>query len=132
MAQDSRYGTGLAQPLQLTEQGDWRVLNRRELIAQSILDILGTPQGSRLDLPGYGSQLHRLIFEPNAEILESLMETFIEEAIREFEPRVTYDSTEFIRDPGQVDRINCQIHVRDKVSQKELVLVYPFYQELDA
>ncbi len=59
-----------------------------DLIKDSIRQILTTRKGERVMLRNFGSNLHKLIFEPNDELLEELVRIEVEEAIKEWEPRV--------------------------------------------
>jgi len=58
------------------------------LVRDSIVQILGTRQGSRLHQPEFGSRLEELVFEPNDAALRTLVEEMIFEAITRWEPRV--------------------------------------------
>ncbi len=68
-----------------------------ELIKDSIKQILLTRKGERVMLRNFGSNLHKLIFEPNDELLAELVKVEVEEAIGEWEPRVEIVEVETLR-----------------------------------
>ena len=75
-------------PLAKGAYGYPQVKEGMDLIRDSIKQILTTRKGERVMLRNFGSNLHKLIFEPNDELLEDLVRVEVEEAIREWEPRV--------------------------------------------
>jgi phage baseplate assembly protein W len=123
-----RYlGTGMKNPVALIE-GRAVITGGRELIEQSVLDILSTPIGTRLFNRPYGSRLHELLFEPNDEVLESLLETFVFEAVSKWETRAKLEGRlEFASSEAAVE-----ITMKFKIlsSNEIFSFVYPFYREL--
>lgn len=119
-------GKGLSYPTKLVG-GSWEYLDSTELITQSITTILNTPVGSKFFLPEFGSRLKELVFEPNDEVLEDLLSTFIYEAIRDWEKRVEYISSSFSRGDNV---IFCVITYRILASNEVNSFVYPFYRGL--
>lgn len=119
-------GKGLSYPTKLVG-GSWAYLDSTELITQSITTILNTPVGSKYMLPEFGSRLKELVFEPNDEVLEDLLSTFIYEAIRDWEKRVEYISSSFSRGDNV---IFCVITYRILASNEVNSFVYPFYRSL--
>ena len=75
-------------PLEKGLYGYPKIKKDVELIKDSIKQILTTRKGERVMLRNFGSNLHKLIFEPNDEFLNELVRIEVEEAIREWEPRV--------------------------------------------
>lgn len=57
-------------------------------IYQSISAILKTTPGERFFLPEFGSDIHKLLFEPNDYILEDLLKLYIKDALGKWEPRI--------------------------------------------
>lgn len=119
-------GKGLSYPTKLVG-GSWVHSESKELVEQSITTILNTPTGTKFFLPEFGSRLKELIFEPNDDVLEDLLSTFIYEAIRDWEKRVEYVSTSFTRG---VDVTYCLITYRILASNEVDSFVYPFYRTL--
>ncbi|MCA7001644.1 MULTISPECIES: GPW/gp25 family protein [Dickeya] len=59
-----------------------------EHIRQSIIDILTTPEGSRLMRRDYGSRLFSLIDQPFNEVLRLRMISAVYSALMRWEPRI--------------------------------------------
>lgn len=59
-----------------------------ERINQSIYHILSTRIGTRFFIPEFGSNLYKLVFEPNDYILKDLLIRYIAEALDRWEPRI--------------------------------------------
>ncbi len=75
-------------PLERGLYGYPKVKEGINLIKDSIKQILTTRKGERVMLRNFGSNLHKLIFEPSDELLEELVRVEVEEVIKEWEPRV--------------------------------------------
>jgi hypothetical protein len=48
-----------------------------------------TQLGERVALPEFGSKLHELVFNQNDQALKALARTYVVDAIRRWEPRIT-------------------------------------------
>ena len=74
-------------------------------LRQSIVDILTTPQGSRLERRTYGSILLSLVDAPSNSITRLRCYAAIASALMKWEPRVrvTRVGLEFGPEPGQAD-----------------------------
>jgi uncharacterized protein len=59
-----------------------------DLIRSSIYMILTTPIGTRPWRPEFGSELPRIVFEPDDEILAASVKLYTVEALRRWEPRI--------------------------------------------
>ncbi|MGR9115879.1 MAG: GPW/gp25 family protein [Gammaproteobacteria bacterium] len=57
-------------------------------IRQSILLLLSTMPGERINRPGYGCDLHKLVFMPNDATTHGLAIHYVRKAIGRWEPRV--------------------------------------------
>ena len=71
-------------------------------------EILLTQKGERLAQPTFGSDLQKLVFEPNDGELEEKISNAIESAISQWLPQLTVekidiDATADIKDKNQVD-----------------------------
>jgi len=66
---------------------DGFVSHDKDVIKQSVLNIIKTHKGSRVYDPDYGTNLHRLIHEQNIARTRNIAKTEIQEAIRKYEPR---------------------------------------------
>ena len=79
---------GVSAPITRYGGDYWKSRNTLDLIWSSIVLILGTPIGTRIMLPNFGSRLAELVFEQNDEVLVALANRYIMDAISHWEPRV--------------------------------------------
>jgi len=86
------FGRGIAFPPHLGADGRWAWSEGPDNIRESIQVVLMTEPGERLRLPGFGSGLRRLLFEPNSVATRRLVQEAIETALREWEPRIELES----------------------------------------
>ncbi len=119
-------GVGLKHPVTL-ENGSVRLETDLALINQSILDILGTPIGSRFMLRDYGSRMRELLFEPNDEVIQDIASVFIFEALQKWEKRIKIIDTKF-----EVSETKLQCNIYYKVLQSNEIesFIFPFYRNL--
>lgn len=120
-------GLGMKNPVSLVE-GRAVIIGGKELIAQSIVEILSTPIGTRLFNRGFGSRLHELMFEQNDEVLESLLETFVFEAVEQWEKRAKIEGR--IKFVSSAESVSLSLNVRILSSNQVFSFVYPFYRQL--
>lgn len=79
---------GLVLPIDKKPGGFFHTAFTREIIKSSINMILLTRRGERVMLPEFGSNVHLLVFEPNDQILRSLVERYITDDLARWEPRI--------------------------------------------
>lgn len=60
----------------------------KDLIRDSVFQILNTGRGSRVMRPGFGSQLHSLVFESQGPILSALIKREVVGVLARTEPRI--------------------------------------------
>ncbi|CDM94787.1 MULTISPECIES: GPW/gp25 family protein [Limnospira] len=126
----AHIGQGLAFPLFVNQQGNWALSAGDRNVRESILLILMTNIGERVNRPEFGCRLWELSFAPiNSETL-MLMRIFVQEALEQWEPRIMLRDVEAIPDPdgGRVDLV---INYSLKPSEDKRSLVYPFYLQKD-
>lgn len=105
------------------------VISGLDKVNQSLSDIFGTRKGERVLQPEYGSDLHRLLFDMNDEILEDMLKIYVLDAIEKWETRITVEDISTQRsldNPHQVDVI---ISYRINNSNIRGSYVYPFRRE---
>jgi hypothetical protein len=97
-----------------------KVLSGTDHIRQSVEDILSTPLGTRVMLPGYGSNLIRLVDHPADHItaIRVVMATAV--AIARWEPRITINSIEVLK-AGEGE-IAITLRATDTENQRTVVL----------
>lgn len=73
---------GIKYPIEINNN-QVRILTLEESIAQNMTAILSTPKGSIAFNGGFGSNLHKLFFEPIDEVLKGLLHTYVREALKQ-------------------------------------------------
>mgnify|MGYP001558595175 CR=1 FL=1 len=84
---DTRF-RGLGVPVIKRPGGYLQSLFSPELIRSSIIAILLTRKGERVFLPDFGSNLHKLVFEPNDAVLKNLLKQVVTQDVTRWEKRV--------------------------------------------
>lgn len=117
-------GTGPAFPFRLT-LGPGDMAEGETLVEMSIDQILGTAEGERLMRPDFGSRLPYLLFENSTDVLEALAASTIEDALEQWEPRITVLGVDARADGNKLEirihyMINATNNVRNKVCVYEL------------
>lgn len=120
-------GQGLAFPLQLLN-GAAQVSSGFDLIRSSIKNILAFSVGDRFFLGEFGSRLDELLEEPNDEILQNLITSFVIDAVTQWEKRVQSVSTtiDSVTDAAVMVEVSYQI----VNTQNSDSFVYPFYRQI--
>ena len=72
------------------------------LVKAAVRMILATATGERVMLPEFGSGLHRIPFEQNDLIVESLVRGATADAIQKWEPRATVDEVKITRQDNDI------------------------------
>lgn len=122
----SRIGKGIKFPVELSSTGKPITTTGSELIESSLRIILGWPYRDRFFLARFGAKLEELLEEPNGEVLESLVEFFIFESIRAWEPRVKFENTLILsRSPDKLEVV-IQYYIVESSTRESFV--YPFYK----
>jgi len=119
-------GVGMKYPA-TTVNGKAKLIEKEELVKQSIFIILATPIGSRFMLPEYGSQLEELLFEQNDTLLENLLRLYIAQALEKWEKRIKFVSVSFLHEEAMV---KCIIKYRLLYGNEIDSFIYPFYRRL--
>lgn len=73
-----------------------------DLIRDSLIQLVLTGTGERLMRPQVGTNARRFVFEPNNDLLSSLIQTEITSAVERFEPRVTLLAVDSLRNESSV------------------------------
>lgn len=123
-------GKSFKYPLQQTEVGQIEKVEGLDSIKQSIFVILSTSVGTYFFLEEFGSNLHKLKFEPNDKILESLLRYHVADAINRWEKRAKLLDVSF-QDVGVAQK-NIIITYNNKLRNEIDSFIYPFYKELIA
>lgn len=127
IASKDSTGTSLKYPLTL-ENGRGIFSSGDISIQESLLQLFGTPVGSRLMLREYGSRLDELAFEQNDDVLLAMARLFIKEAIEQWERRIKFDSVTATEQEN--DYLNLEVYYTNLRTGKAESFVYPFYRKL--
>ena len=127
MENSAYLGVAMKHPVALAS-GRGVLVSGEALIEQSIMEILGTSQGTRLFLPEYGSRLEELIFETNDEVLEGSIRMFIVEALNMWEKRIRFVDAELTFE-GELVQVNITYEIM--ASNQIRSYIYPFYRKLE-
>ncbi|MEO0985398.1 MAG: GPW/gp25 family protein [Cyanobacteria bacterium J06639_14] len=119
-------GKGIAFPITINLQGGLQLSQTILNIEESIHLILSTSLGERLYRPDFGCRLSDLVFSPiNTETLLQI-KLYVEEALRQWEPRIELE--DIITEPDlAIGLVNIHIRYFPKESHDLHSLVYPFY-----
>lgn len=120
-------GKGLKFPLGV-KKAKMRTSEGEELIKESIMLILGTARGERVMQPEFGCRLNEMVFASNDLNTATLIQTYVEEALLNWEPRIEVESvTTNMSHREPVMEINIDYIIKSSNSKSNLV--YPFYLE---
>ncbi len=121
------YGRGISFPLQLGVAGILEA-DGVQKVEGSIRMILGTQHGERLMRPRFGCNLMSLAFAPNDASTANLARFYVEDALKQWEPRI-----EVVDVDVQNDNLNAALLIsityRLRATQDVRNLIYPFYLE---
>lgn len=120
-------GRGWKNPVSV-QRGAMSSSEGEESIRESIILILSTGKGERVMRPDFGCRLNELVFAPNNMSTATLIRSFIEEALLDWEPRI---EVEDITVTPQSDQpvLNVSIEYSIRSSNSKYNLVYPFFLE---
>lgn len=120
-------GQGLKYPLSVKKA---KLLSSvgEESIKESIMIILGTAKGERVMRPDFGSRLNEMLFASNDKGSATLIESYVDEALLNWEPRI--EVLNVIATVSQDSPIiDIFIEYQIKSSNSKDNMVYPFYRE---
>ncbi len=123
----SFLGTGLAFPLQVNQRGELATVSGEKDIEQAIWIILGTRLGERVMRPTFGCRAQELIFEPRDATTFTLMKTYVEEALKFWEPRINVKAIDLSLDDANDSAIFVDIQYEIKETHDVRSIVYPFF-----
>ncbi|HMI52381.1 MAG TPA: GPW/gp25 family protein [Candidatus Saccharimonadales bacterium] len=98
-------------------------------VEQSIKIILSTGQGERVMRPDFGAGLNAFVFGPINQTMMQRIQTRVQEALVEWEPRIDVESVNVTTNSDIRNLLLIQITYRVRVTNTLHNLVYPFYLE---
>ena len=120
-------GRGLRFPVSVNLNGGVSSSQLEENVRQSIFIVLGTAPGERINRPGFGCQIHDLMFAPNNDLTAARAEIYCEEAIYKFEPRVEKVVCFAQANANEPNRLDIRIEYVIAGKNDKRNLVFPFY-----
>lgn len=121
-------GVGLSFPLRV-EEGKVQWSAYEESIKESIVVILSTAKGERVMRPDFGCGLFELVFSKNNMSTASLAIFYVEEALKEWEPRIELIKVDANPDRKDSSKLNIEIEYKVISTNNRYNMVYPFYLE---
>jgi uncharacterized protein len=79
-------------------RGDLELVEDEAALRQAILLLISTRPGERVMRPGYGCDLHRLVFSPNDDTTAGLAVHYVRRALQTWEPRIEILALDAVRD----------------------------------
>ncbi len=120
-------GNGLAFPLRTNARGQVALVTGVEDIEQSIRIILGTRPGERVMRPTFGCRAHELLFESSSAATASLLQEYVFQALRMWEPRIDVIGVNVDPDAANPGALLAEIEYTVKATHDTRSIVYPFY-----
>lgn len=128
MNRDKEFiGQGLAFPLQVNPRGDLALVTGATDIEQAIGIILGTIPGERVMRPTFGCRAWELVFAPNNAETQTMLITYVEQALEFWEPRIELTGVDVETDPNDETVLLVEIKYTIKSTHDPRSIIYPFY-----
>lgn len=98
-------------------------------INQSIYMILSTTPGERVFRPDFGSNLRKIVFDPNDAMSVNLLRVTVEDALRKWEKRIDILHVTVLSSDDDKDLNQMGIAIQYKIVGTSIVgnYVYPYY-----
>lgn len=96
-------------------------------VREAIRIILSTARGERLMRPGFGCNLHELVFAPNDGATEARAAFEVREALEAWEPRIDVLDVQARAGGDRGEWLLIEIEYRVRSTDNRFNLVYPFY-----
>ena len=125
-------GTGLSFPLRTDARGKITLTSGSKDIEEAIRIILSTRPGERVMRPTFGCRAHELFFEPGTPTTESLLQEYVYQALRMWEPRINLISVDAVVDNAHDGAILANIQYQIKATHDTRSIVHPFFIEDEA
>lgn len=123
-------GSGWAFPVRTDDRGAIERAAGRTDIEQAIRIILETAPGERVMRPDFGCGIHEFVFETVDRSTLTLVETSVEDALREFEPRIEVLDVAVSTDRLDAGVLEIAIDYRVRETNNQFNMVYPFSLEV--
>ncbi|MCA9422625.1 MAG: GPW/gp25 family protein [Nitrospira sp.] len=121
-------GKGWKFPISLDKgQGGVAWSRYEEKIKESIYIILATAKGERVMRPDFGCGIHDFVFAVMNSATITLMKSTVQDALIQWEPRVTVKAVEVLTDQLGEGIVNIRVDYQVIATNNQFNMVYPFY-----
>lgn len=120
-------GSGWKFPPRLDARGRMELVHQDQDVEEAVRLILMTRKGERPMRPEFGSDLHRLAFQPNDAATAGHARRYVMDAIARWEPRIDEVDVVAAPDAARPDRLLIEITYRLRATNSIRNLVFPFY-----
>jgi phage baseplate assembly protein W len=127
MAQEPFLGTGWQFPILPDARGGLGYVAGDANVEQSLQILLLTELGERVMRADFGTQLPRLVFAPGSSQYLRLLETAVEDAVTNWEPRVDVDQVVAEADPVDPYKVVVSLSYTVRQTNTSNNLVFPYY-----
>jgi uncharacterized protein len=111
----------------VTADGRIALARYEEDVREAILIILGTDLGERLMRPDFGAGLNRFVFEPLNATTMHLVQTRVQAALVQWEPRIDVLSVVVTAGGDAANELLINVNYRIRATNTQFNIVYPFY-----
>lgn len=129
MSRDTKafLGSGLRFPIQTDARGQIELSSGVQDIEQAIRIIISTRPGERVMRPNFGCRAQELLFEPRSPTTVSLLQEYVHDALRIWEPRIEVIRVDVTLDESRDGALLAEIEYQVKATHDTRSIVYPFF-----
>lgn len=120
-------GEGWAFPVDADGSGEIETTAGEDDVEASIRLIIGTAKGERVMRPEFGCGIHDHVFDTIDTSTRTLIETSVEDALVEWEPRIVVEDVTVTTDRLANGELTIVVDYTVRRTNDEYNLVYPFY-----
>lgn len=120
-------GQGWAFPVSTDGAGDVKDAAGERDVEEAIRIVIGTAKGERVMRPDFGCGIHDHVFDTIDTATRTLIETSVEEALIEHEPRIEVENIETSTERLASGMLEISVDYRVLDANNEYNLVYPLY-----
>src|SRR6266849_3570045 len=124
---ESFLGTGWRFPVLPDGSGGLGYVDGDANVEQSLHILLMTQLGERVMRSDFGTQAPRLVFAPGSVQYLRLLEKTVQDAVRDWEPRVDLNEVRAEADPQEEFKVTVSITYTVRRTNTQNNLVFPFY-----
>jgi uncharacterized protein len=125
--QKAFLGIGWTFPPHVDTDGSMELAEYERDVHQAILIILGTNPGERVMRPNFGAGLNAFVFEPVNQATMNALRQRVQDALVDWEPRITLLEVDVTPDAAFMGRLLIGIKYQIRASNTIANVVYPFY-----